>query len=139
MSGTIQVDHKKDDLFEIHVRQHVLHADQPSEAGGSDAAPNPTELFVVSLAACVAFYVRRFLTRHHFATEGLSVVATYSMADRPARVSEIDLSINLPTAIPDEHQDRLLAVASHCTVHNTLEHPPRVNIELGSLSTAGLP
>jgi uncharacterized OsmC-like protein len=138
MSGTIQVDHKEGDLFEIRVRQHVLYADQPGEAGGSDAAPNPTELFVVSLASCVAFYARRFLTRHDFATEGLSVVATYSMADRPARVSEIDISLNVPAGVPDDQHARLLAVASHCTVHNTLEHPPRVNIELECLSPAGV-
>jgi hypothetical protein len=28
---------------------------------------------------------------------------------------------------------RLFAVASHCTVHNTLDDPPRVSIELGRL------
>jgi putative redox protein len=136
MSGIIQVDHKEGDLFEIRVRHHVLHVDQPD---GSDAAPNPTELFVVSLASCVAFYARRFLSRHGFATSGLSVVATYAMADRPARVSEIDISINVPVDVPDEQHARLLAVASHCTVHNTLEHPPRVNIGLVHLSPVGLP
>lgn len=138
MSGTIQVEHKEGDLFEISVRQHVLHTDQPAEAGGSDVAPNPTELFVVSLAACVAFYVRRFLARHDFPTEGLSVAATYSMAERPARVGQIDISINVPVGVPEEQHARLLAVASHCTVHNTLESPPRVKIELESLSHAGL-
>lgn len=138
MSGLIQVDHREGDLFEIRVRQHVLHADQPTEAGGTDVAPNPTELFVVSLASCVAFYARRFLTRHDFATEGLSVVATYSMAERPARISEIDISINVPVGLPEAQRSRLLAVASHCTVHNTLESPPRVKIELGSLSRAGV-
>jgi putative redox protein len=134
MSGVIRVDHKEGDLFEIRVRDHLLHADQPTEAGGSDAAPSPIELFVVSLAACVAFYVRRFLTRHSLPTEGLSVVATYAMADRPARVSDINVSIEVPKGMPEEQRRRLLAVASHCTVHNTLEVPPHVTIELESRS-----
>ena len=138
MSGVIRVDHKEGDLFEIRVRDHLLHVDQPTEAGGSDAAPNPTELFVVSLAACVAFYVRRFLTRHNLPTEGLSVVATYAMADRPARVSEINVSIDVPKEVPDGQRSRLLAVASHCTIHNTLEASPRVSIELERRSAEAL-
>ena len=132
MSGVIRVDHKEGDLFEINVRQHLLHVDQPTGAGGSDSAPTPTELFVVSLATCVAFYARRFLARHRLPTEGLSVVASFEMADRPARVSEIDVSIDVPVGVPDEQCGRLLAVASHCTVHNSLEVPPQVTIGVSS-------
>jgi hypothetical protein len=45
MERTVRVDHKGGDLFEIAIRQHVLHVDQPTEDGGSDAAPTPTEMF----------------------------------------------------------------------------------------------
>lgn len=139
MSAVIQVDHKEDDLFQIRVRDHVLQVDQPAEAGGTDTAPTPTELFVVSLATCVAFYVRRYLSRHDLPVDGLSVSATYAMAERPARVSEIDVSIDVPAGVPDELRVRLLAVASHCTVHNTLAIAPRVNIDLGSRSPEDAP
>jgi putative redox protein len=138
VNGNVRVNHKEGDLFEIGIRDHLLHVDQPTEAGGSDAAPTPTELFVASLASCVAHYVRRFLARHDLPTEGLSVGATFDMADRPARVGEIEVSIELPEGVPDERRAALLAVASHCTVHNTLEDPPRVRIDVaaGKRSTA---
>lgn len=130
MERTVRVDHKGGDLFEIAVRQHVLHVDQPVEDGGSDAAPTPTEMFVASLASCVAFYVRRFLSRHDLPTDGLSITAKFAMGERPARVAEIGLSIQLPAGVPEARRAPLLAVASHCTVRNTLEHPPEVTIEL---------
>ncbi len=130
MDHFIRVDHKGGDLFEIAIRHHVLHADQPIDEGGGDTAPTPTELFVVSLASCVAFYARRFLVRHDLPTDGLSVSAEFTMAERPARVGEIALSVRVPDGVPDERRAALLAVASHCTVHNSLEHPPRVNIDL---------
>ena len=136
MSDVIRVDYKEGDLFGISVRNHILEADQPIAAGGTDAAPTPTELFVVSLAACVAFYVRRFLTRHSLPTEGLSVGAGYTMAEHPARVGAIDVSIDVPLGVSVEQRARLLAVASHCTVHNTLERAPRVSIELATLESA---
>jgi uncharacterized OsmC-like protein len=52
------------------------------------------------------------------------------MADRPARVGEINVSIEVPEGVPHERRAALLAVASHCTVHNTLEDPPAVSIDL---------
>ena len=42
MSEVIRVDHKEGDLFEIGIRDHLIHVDQPVDAGGSDAAPTPT-------------------------------------------------------------------------------------------------
>jgi uncharacterized OsmC-like protein len=132
MSEVIRVDHKEGDLFEIGIRDHLIHVDQPVESGGSDAAPTPTELFVASLASCVAFYVRRYLARHDLPAEGLSVAAEFTMAERPARVGQVHVSIVLPHGVPEMRRDALLAVASHCTVHNTLEDPPEVRIELAA-------
>lgn len=137
MSGTLQVTHKEGDLFEIAVRDHLLHVDQPVDAGGSDAAPTPVELFVASLASCVAHYVRRFLVRHSLPTEGMTVDAEFTMADRPARVDEINVSIGLPEGVPAERRPALLAVASHCTVHNTLEDPPEVSIDVADSDRSG--
>jgi putative redox protein len=132
MSEVIQIDYKSGDVFEIAIRSHLVYVDQPVDAHGSDSAPTPTELFVAALASCVAFYVRRFLARHSLPTDGLSVSAIFTMAERPARVGEIDISIELPKGVPDARLDALLAVASHCTVHNTLADPPRVSIQLAA-------
>lgn len=130
MNQVIRVDHKGGDLFEIGIRQHLVRVDQPTDAGGSDRAPTPTELFVASVASCVAFYVRRFLSRHDLPVEGLSVSAAFAMAGRPARVSEITVAIDLPQGVPTERLPALVAVASRCTVHNSLETPPQVHIDV---------
>jgi putative redox protein len=129
-SETIRVRHLEGDEFTIAVRHHLLRVDQPLKDGGADHAPTPTELFVSSLAACVAFYVRRFLHRHGLATEGLVVDAIHSFATNPARVGSITIAIRLPNAVPDERHPALLAVARHCAVHNTLQQPPEVRIDL---------
>ena len=132
MSEVIRVDHKEGDLFEIGIRDHLVHVDQPVDAGGSDAAPTPVELFVASLASCVAFYVRRYLARHSLPSDGLSIAADFTIAERPARVGQVHVSIDLPHGVPDERRDALLAVASHCTVHHTLEDPPEVCINVAA-------
>ena len=126
--SNITVRHVDGDRFAIETRDHVLTVDQPLAAGGDDTAPTPTELFVASLASCVAFYARRYLARHDLPTTGLRVVAAYDMAHRPARVGSVSLEITLPEGVPGDQRDRLLAVASHCTVHNSLITPPQVMI-----------
>lgn len=128
--GEVNVEHIQRDRFEIAIRDHRLWVDQPLGAGGDDSAQTPTELFVASLASCVAFYARRFLTRHDLPTDGLVVTARFTMADRPTRVGEIALSMVVPNGVPRDRQAALLAVASHCTVHNSLAHRPSVSIDL---------
>jgi len=128
----MRVEHRGGDKFDIDVRGHHITVDQPVRHGGEDTAATPTELFVASLASCVAFYARRYLTRHNLPTEGLAVEATFEMGSRPARVSGVTLHLFVPEGVPAERREPLLAVASHCTVHNTLAEAPEVSITLAA-------
>jgi putative redox protein len=120
------------DRFELGVRGHRVIVDQPLDDGGADTGPSPTELFVAALAGCVAFYARRYLLRRDLPTEGLAVRTSYEMAKTPARVGAVELIIEVPAGVPHDHVERLLAVASHCTVHNTLTHAPDVDVRLAA-------
>ena len=126
------VRHLGADRFAIDIRGHTVTVDQPADAGGTDTAPTPTELFVASLASCVAFYARRYLARHDIPADGLEVTTSYTTGSRPARVTEIRIGIVPPRALPADRRDAFLAVASHCTVHNSLAQPPLVQITVES-------
>jgi putative redox protein len=126
----VSVTHDGGDRFSIAIRGHAVHVDQPEPDGGSDTGPTPTELFVASLAACVAFYARRYLKRHDLPEEGLAVTAQAESGTKPSRVASITITLTLPEGIPQDKREALLAVASHCTVHNTLTHPPEVLVQL---------
>jgi len=126
--GTMRVRHVHGDRFEIDVRGHVIAVDQPVDDGGTDTAPTPTELFVAGLTSCVGFYARRYLVRHGLPDEGLTVTSRFEMGAKPARVADIDIEITLPEAVPSDRREALLAVASHCTVHNSLTHRPHVRV-----------
>lgn len=117
--------------YEALVRGHRIVVDQPADSGGNDSAPTPVELFVASLATCVAFYAGSYLTRHGYGRDNLTVSAGFAMAsDRPPRMSEIWVTVRVPASVPDEHRPALRAVARHCTVHNTLLSKPSIMIEL---------
>jgi uncharacterized OsmC-like protein len=123
--------HAGGDAYAITVRGHTVLVDQPEADGGQDAAATPTELLVAALASCVAFYTGRYLLRHGLDRSGLAVTAEFTMASgRPARVGDMRLRISVPAGLPPERRGALLAVASHCTVHNTLRQQPGISIEL---------
>lgn len=126
-----EVTHTDHDVYTLDIRGHRLQVDQPTEAGGTDTAPTPTELFAASLATCVAFYAGRYLHRHGLRRTGLRVRTEFTMAtDRPARVASLHVVVVPPPGLSDQRRAALLAVASHCTVHNTLHEPPEIDIEL---------
>jgi putative redox protein len=126
-----EVTHVEGDAYAVDVRGHQLLVDQPVDAGGTDTAPAPTELFAASLATCIAFYAGRYLHRHGLPRTGLRVRTEFTMAtDRPARVTSLRIAVVPPPELPEQRRAALLAVASHCTVHNTLQQPPEIDIEL---------
>jgi LmbE family N-acetylglucosaminyl deacetylase/uncharacterized OsmC-like protein len=131
----MRVEHRGGDRFDINIRGHLISVDQPVRHGGDDTAATPTELFVASLASCVAFYARRYLARHNLPTEGLAVDATFDIGSRPARVSGITVRVIVPEGVPPERREPLLAVATHCTVHNTLAATPDVSITLADAAS----
>lgn len=129
--GRVEVRYLGGESYAAATRGHVVLTDQPVSAGGADAAMTPTEMLVASLGSCVAFYAGRFLERHGLDRSGLRVTTDFTMAtDRPARVSEVRLRISVPGGVPPAREKALLAVAAHCTVHNTLEHHPAIAITL---------
>jgi putative redox protein len=128
---TIVVEHSAGTKYIATVRGHEVRVDQPLDGGGTDEAPSPVELFVVSLAACVAYFAGQYLERHDVSRAGFAVRAEYRKSDRPpARVASINLRVIVPAGLPVGLVERLHAVVSHCTVHNTLREPPTVDIKI---------
>ena len=134
--SSLSVTHDTGDQFSVAVRGHVLHVDQPVVDGGADTAPTPVELFVASLATCVGHYAHRYLKRHQLTTTGLAVTAHWDLTTSPNRVGEIQIELTIPEGVPAERQAALLAVASHCTVHNSLASPPAVTVVAAAQASA---
>jgi uncharacterized OsmC-like protein len=129
MTAKIEVLAVGGDRYIIGVRDHAVVVDQPVDVGGQDIGPTPTELFVASLASCVAFYAGRYLRHHDIEPDGFSVRAGYQMADEgPGRVAEVDLAVTVPADFPEDRVAGLISAVRHCTVHNSLRRPPEVRI-----------
>lgn len=116
--------------FDIANGRHTVITDQPVEDGGQDAGMSPVELFVGSLASCVAYFVGRYCGRHKIPCEGFTVDADWSYAERPHRVGSVSMRITLPAQLTADQRERLLKVAHGCTVHQSIAVPASIAIDL---------
>lgn len=116
--------------YDIVSGKHRIITDQAVEDGGQDAGMGPVELFVGSVAGCVAYFVGQFCGRHGIPRDGLAVDAEWTMAKGPHRVGHIDIGIHLPHRTTVEQSERLLKVAHGCTVHQSIAVTPTIGIKL---------
>jgi putative redox protein len=117
------------------VREHTVATDQPAKLGGTDTAPTPLELLSVSLAACIALYVQRYL-------ESRSLDAAEMAVDvkpfwREDRIGRFDVLLHLPGGLSAEQRAAVEEVARKCPVHHTLAHPPEITFQLPEPALAG--
>lgn len=79
------------------------------------------EMFTTSVALCTASVLAGYGEQLHVGTAGLAVRVQWSLADKPRRIGELVLDF----AWPELPASRRRA-ASHCPLHKTLEHSPRL-------------
>jgi putative redox protein len=116
--------------FSVRVRGHEFRSDMSVADGGRDAAPSPAELLAGSLGACVAMMVQCYCDAHGYTDGEVEVSLTLELADDPRRVGAIVIDVELPRDLPEEKKEVVMRVAERCTIHETLEHCPRVDIEI---------
>jgi len=114
---------------ETTVRNHLVKADYPEAAGGSNLAPNPIELLLASFAACIesAFYefaIHEGLAVHSVTAEveGTLDLRGLFMIDEVAAGFK-DLRYSLFIESPDDEgklRDLAESVISHCPVVDSL-------------------
>ena len=124
MSGTdrptrMRATARRDDgMFKhtVQVRDHQLTVDEPLDAGGEDAGPDPQELLAVSLASCTAITMEMYAARKGWNIGHVEIDVQYSPAERgcPTR-------FELVMRLPEEQLERLRVIAAKCPVHRALD------------------
>ena len=105
---------------DIRIREHLLAADEPREAGGDDTAPSPQELLAASLASCTAITIEMYAERKGWDIGPIEVDCQYAPAERGSP-TRFELVIRLPEDLDDDQTQRLMTIAAKCPVHRTLD------------------
>jgi uncharacterized OsmC-like protein len=112
----------------VKTGDHEIIVDEPESSGGTDTGPQPTDLFLASIASCFTLAMAYAANKSGVELPDLSVraVGTYE----GLKFTRIELVI--VSAVPRGVLEELISVAeSVCYVTNTLRDAPEIRIELG--------
>ena len=114
---------------EIEADRHRLVADEPVEAGGTDAGPSPYELLLAALGACTSMTVSMYARRKQWPLEAVTVRLRHARIHaqdcaecetKEGMLDRIEREIDLTGPLDAEQRGRLLEIANRCPVHRTL-------------------
>jgi putative redox protein len=116
----------------VNSRHHQYFIDEPTQDGGTDVAPTPTETVMGALGACIAITIKMYAERKQIPLESIEIALDFerfSGKDYPAYagdelfVHEIRESIVLHGALTADQKDRLLEIAGKCPVARLIALP----------------
>ena len=114
---------------EIEAGRHRLVADEPADAGGADAGPDPYALLLAALGACTSMTLRLYARRKGWALDEVIVELEQGKVhardcanceQEDARVDGIHRRIRLRGRLDSVQVARLAEIARRCPVHKTL-------------------
>ncbi len=111
--------------FEAETRGHRVRTDLEVSSGGTDSAMSPPELLLASLGTCAGFYAMQYLNAHKLPVDSLEIEVIAEKVKDPARLGVFRIEVRGPA---EANPDGLRRAVEKCLIHNTLIHPPRVEI-----------
>jgi len=115
---------------ETAVREHIVKSDYGEAAGGTNLAPNPIELLLSAMAACIEAAFYEFAVHEGFTVKALSVsvegildLRGFFMVDETVSPGFQDLRYTFTIESPDDDaklKNLAQRVISHCPVVDSL-------------------
>lgn len=109
----------------VRAGRFELIVDEPESVGGTDAGPQPTDLFLASVASCFTLAIAHVAGKRGVPLGDVQVTATGTY-DGPS-FAEIVIDVHCSPSPPG--LDGLLAAAERvCYVSNTLRRAPTLHV-----------
>ncbi len=120
----ISVEFGEGRVVETAIGDHVVRTDQPVKDGGGGTAPSPSDLFLVSIAACAGYYVLNFCLERKIATAGSGVIMRTSTNEKTRLMDNIRIEIKLPPGFPEKYEKAVVRAVDLCWVKKNIETAP---------------
>ena len=126
MSITVRRDGITGTRHILKIRSHEIPIDASPAGGGSDAGPEPHDLYDASLAACKALTVLIYARRK----EDIEVNVDRDDSEERKGVYRLKSSLRVTGELTEAQRDELLRVAGKCPVHRLMTEV-KTEIETG--------
>jgi uncharacterized OsmC-like protein len=125
----VTVQHVEELRFQATVGEHTVAVDAVVGEGEASSAMSPPQLFAAAVGACMLEFVANSCRLREIPFKRLSLELTCEELDRPRRLGPLEATLTIEPQPPEDVMRRLIGVAQHATLVNTLARPPEVTIQ----------
>lgn len=120
---------------DVKTGRHHMLVDEPTSAGGNDLGPNPYDYLATALASCTSLTLHMYAGHKQWPLEEVRVHVQHQKTyaedcensdHKGAKIDLLEREIELYGDLDDQQRERLIAIASKCPVHRTLESDIKV-------------
>jgi len=129
---------------EIIAGTHRLVADEPVNAGGSDAGPDPYDYLLAALGVCTSMTVGLYARTKQLPLENITVSLWHSRIYakdceecemREGILDRIDVEVELAGSLTREQHAKLMEIAAKCPVHRPFTSEITIQLRAAPKST----
>jgi uncharacterized OsmC-like protein len=129
MSKTIEVNFPGNKRVDAKIDDRIIKTDQSVKNGGDASAPEPFQLFLVSIATCAGIYALQFCHTRNLSTEGMSLKMTCTFDPDIKQYSKMDILLKLPLNFPETHRDAIIRAMDLCSVKKHMISAPEFSVQ----------
>jgi len=131
LGETIVIDETGVGPFQVEVKagSATFLVDEPLQAGGDGAGPNPYDLLSAALGACTLMTVRLYARRKALPLQRVRVMITHHRPGLGAK-DRFEREIELIGDLDAAQRAKIFDIAMHCPVHLTLERGSEIETRL---------
>ncbi len=115
---------------DAHYSGRTVKTDQSVKNGGEASAPEPFDLFFVSMATCVGIYALEFCNARKLNTDKLGVKLISDFDKEVKRYTKVKFELTLPDDFPEKYVKAMIKTVNLCTVKKHIMNPPEFEVEI---------
>lgn len=130
MSRAIEVTFPGGKKVDVSFGDTLVKTDQSLKDGGEGSAPNPSQLFLASVAGCAGFFALEFCRTRNISIEGMRLAMEREYDPKLRRYVKLSLFLTLPQGFPDKYKNAIRRAVEACPVKRSIETPPEFLLEV---------
>lgn len=106
---------------------HHWHIDEPTEKGGGDTGPSPSESVLGALGACMAITAKMYARHKGFDLQEVRLQLNLS-GNTPGQEAAIRIEAQLSGDLTPDQEKRIRTIMTKCPVSNLLKKPVQITL-----------
>lgn len=129
MENTIEVNFPGGKRVDGKIENMIIKTDQPVKDGGGGTAPEPFNLFLVSIATCAGIYALEFCQAREIETEDMALTMNCEFDPSGRVYQKLSIDLRVPAGFPDKYKKAIVRTMDLCSVKKHIINPPEFEIK----------